>query len=68
MSGKFKKIILASAIMCLSMMVGCEAVSRNLVKDYDGYYDAVKNQLYNYESEIVVDVKNYDEIYLTELL
>ncbi|GAA0086474.1 hypothetical protein UT300007_29140 [Clostridium sp. CTA-7] len=61
MSGKFKKIILASAIMCLSMMVGCEAVSRNLVKDYDGYYDAVKNQLYNYESEIVVDVKNYDE-------
>ena len=61
MSGKFKKIILAFAIMCLSMMVGCETVSGNLVKDYDGYYDAVKNGLYNYESEIVVDVKNYDE-------
>ncbi|WP_300380141.1 transglutaminase domain-containing protein [Clostridium sp.] len=58
---KYKRMILVFAIMYLSMMVGCGAVSENLVKDYDGYYKVVKNGLYNYESEIVVDVKNYDE-------
>ncbi len=56
-----KKLILVFAIIQLPMMVGCEAINENLVEDYEGYYNAVKEGLSNYESEIVVDVKNYDE-------
>ncbi|MDP4142945.1 MAG: transglutaminase domain-containing protein [Bacillota bacterium] len=37
-----------------------DSADKNTVKDYKGYYNAVKEALYNYDDTVVINVKNYD--------
>ncbi|MGG7178337.1 transglutaminase domain-containing protein [Clostridium paraputrificum] len=60
-----KKIIslgIVISIIIATTLVSCsKGIDGDFVEDYKGYYNAIKDGLYNYDSTIVINVKNFDE-------
>lgn len=60
MAKKFRRLTLLLGFIFFISLMGCKPVNKDLVENYEEYYNLVKEGIASYESQIVVDVKNYD--------
>ena len=61
MLGTVVVFILITAIAVVTTISYNNKINSTLIEDYEEYYNVVKEGLYNYDSTIVIKVKNFDE-------